>query len=139
MHQQILDIDTGERGFVEITAAVRRVVGASGIASGLCHLFLQHTSASLCITENAAPAVHDDLQRWAAALAPDSATRYRHDDEGPDDMPAHIRSLVAGVELTVPVGETRLLLGPWQGVYVWEHRHDPHRRRVVVTVHGACA
>jgi secondary thiamine-phosphate synthase enzyme len=137
MHQHLLDIETTGRGFVEITRAVRRIVAASGVGTGLCHLFLPHTSASLCITENAAPAVRDDLQAWAADLAPDSATRYRHDDEGPDDMPAHIRSLVAGVELTVPIGEGELLLGTWQGVYVWEHRHDPHRRRVVVTISGA--
>jgi secondary thiamine-phosphate synthase enzyme len=137
MHQQFIEIRSTGRGFSEITAAVRRAVAASGVSIGLCHLFLQHTSASLCITENAAPAVRDDLQAWAAQLAPDSDTAYRHDDEGPDDMAAHIRSLVAGVELTVPVGEGRLLLGTWQGIYVWEHRRAPHERRVVVTISGA--
>jgi secondary thiamine-phosphate synthase enzyme len=137
MHQQIIEIDTRGRGFSEITDAVRRIVAASGVRVGLCHLFLQHTSASLCITENAAPAVRDDLQIWAAALAPDSTTAYRHDDEGADDMPAHIRSLVAGVELTVPVGDGRLLLGTWQGIYVWEHRHAAHARHVVVTINDS--
>ncbi|NKF21830.1 secondary thiamine-phosphate synthase enzyme YjbQ [Solimonas marina] len=136
MDQQILQIETAGRDFVEITAAVQRAVAASDTDVGLCHLFLRHTSASLCITENAAPAVRVDLETWAGELAPDSHSRYRHDDEGPDDMPAHIRSLVAGIELTVPIRDGALLLGTWQGIYVWEHRHDAHRRSVVVTVHG---
>ncbi|WP_028081557.1 secondary thiamine-phosphate synthase enzyme YjbQ [Solimonas soli] len=137
MQQQIIELRTAGRGFSEITRTVRQITAASGIRTGLCHLFLQHTSASLCITENAAPAVRDDLQAWAAHLAPDSATAYRHDDEGADDMPAHIRSLVAGVELTVPIGDGALLLGTWQGLYVWEHRRSAHHRRVVVTLGGS--
>lgn len=136
MRRHLLEVATRGRGFVEITGELRRLVAASGVATGLCHLFIRHTSASLCITENAAPAVREDLERWAGELAPDSATRYRHDDEGADDMPAHIRSLVAGVELTVPVGEGDLLLGTWQGIYVWEHRRAAHRRSVVVTISG---
>lgn len=137
MYQQIIELRTSGRGFREITDEVRRIVAASRVRTGLCHLFLQHTSASLCMTENAAPAVRDDLEAWANRLAPDSTTAYRHDEEGADDMPAHIRSLVAGVEMTIPVGEGRLLLGTWQGVYVWEHRHHAHQRRVVVTISGS--
>ncbi|MFT4047050.1 MAG: secondary thiamine-phosphate synthase enzyme YjbQ [Solimonas sp.] len=137
MHRRIIELHSAGRGFSEITAAVQTAVAASGVRIGLCHLFLQHTSASLCITENAALAVRDDLQAWAQRLAPDSATAYRHDDEGPDDMPAHIRSLVAGVELTVPIGDGELLLGTWQGLYVWEHRRVAHLRRVVLTINGS--
>ncbi|WP_020650185.1 secondary thiamine-phosphate synthase enzyme YjbQ [Solimonas variicoloris] len=137
MHQQVIEIEGRGRGFTEVSEAVQRVVAASGARIGLCHLFLQHTSASLCLTENAAPDVRADLESWAQTLAPDGGRRYRHDDEGPDDVPAHIRSLVVGVELSVPIGAGRLLLGTWQGLYLWEHRRHPLQRRIVVTIHGA--
>ncbi|MBL6752505.1 MAG: YjbQ family protein, partial [Nevskia sp.] len=103
---------------------------------GLCHLFLRHTSASLCITENADPEVLRDLERFARRLAPDGDPLFRHDAEGADDMPAHVRNLFAGCELTVPIREARLALGTWQGLFIWEHRTSGHRREVVVTVNG---
>ena len=134
--QELLEVKTRGRGFVEISEAVRRFVAASGCRAGLCHLFLRHTSASLCLCENAAPAVREDLEHWAQALAPDGSRHYRHDEEGPDDMPAHIRSIAVGVELSVPVRDHELLLGTWQGIYVWEHRLMPHSRQVVLSLSG---
>lgn len=124
------------RGFHELTATVAAVVAHSGIDTGLCHLFLRHTSASLCVTENADSEVLRDLERFAGRLAADGDTLFRHDAEGPDDMPAHVRNLYAGYELTVPVAGGRLLLGTWQGIFLWEHRQRAHRREVVVTLHG---
>lgn len=134
--QQQLEISTRGRGFNEITREVAAVVDRSSIRTGLCHLFLQHTSASLCITENADPDVRGDLERFARRLAPDGDPMFHHDTEGADDMPAHVRTLVAGYELTVPVREGRLALGAWQGIYLWEHRDMAHRRRLILTVHG---
>lgn len=136
MHQARLELTTRGRGMHEITSQVQTIVRASGIASGLCHLFIRHTSAALAITENADPRVHEDLERFMARLAPDGDPAWRHDDEGPDDMPAHIRSLLGDVSLSVPVTDGRCALGTWQGLYVWEHRHHGHRREVVVTVQG---
>jgi secondary thiamine-phosphate synthase enzyme len=123
----------------DITAAVADAVKASGLRTGLAHLFVQHTSCSLTITENADPDVRRDLETVMARLAPDGDPAYRHDAEGPDDMAAHARSMFSSTDLTVPVGEGRLLLGTWQGIYLWEHRTAPHRRRVVVTMLGAPA
>ncbi|MDE2150414.1 MAG: secondary thiamine-phosphate synthase enzyme YjbQ [Gammaproteobacteria bacterium] len=127
---------TRGRGFYPLTDAVAAAVAEAGIAAGLCHLFLRHTSASLCITENADPQVHADLERFAQRLAPDGDPLFGHDDEGPDDMPGHVRNLFAGYQVTVPVGGARLLLGTWQGIYLWEHRNGTHRREVVVTLQG---
>jgi secondary thiamine-phosphate synthase enzyme len=115
---------------------VAEVVGRSGVRTGLCHLFLQHTSASLVIQENADPDVLRDLEDWLGRLAPDGDPRYRHADEGPDDMSAHLRSTVTASSLTVPVVDGRLGLGTWQAIYLAEHRTAPHRRRLVVTVQG---
>lgn len=137
IHQQSLSFATRGRGFVEISDEVVAVVRASAVATGLCHVFLRHTSASVCITENAAPEVRADLERWIADAAPDGDPRFRHDEEGPDDMPAHVRSLLGGHELTIPIREGRLALGTWQGIYLWEHRLRAHRRELVVTVQGA--
>ena len=136
-HQAILDIATSGRGTRDITDAVAEVVRASGLQCGLAHVFVQHTSCSLTITENADPDVRRDLETVMARLAPDADPAYRHDAEGPDDMAAHARSMLSGTGLSVPVGGGRLLLGTWQGIYLWEHRTAPHRRRVVVTVLGA--
>ena len=96
----------------------------------------RHTSCSLLLGENADPSVRDDLERWFARVVPDGDPLFEHDAEGPDDMPAHIRSILTGVNLTVPVHGGKLLLGTWQGVYLWEHRLDPHQRKVTVTVLG---
>jgi secondary thiamine-phosphate synthase enzyme len=103
----------------------------------LVHVFVQHTSCSLTVTENADPDVRRDLETVMARLAPDGDPAYRHDAEGPDDMAAHVRSMLSGTGLSVPFGGGRLLLGTWQGIYLWEHRTAPHRRHVVVTVLGS--
>jgi secondary thiamine-phosphate synthase enzyme len=111
-------------------------VRESGIRTGLAHVFLHHTSASLIISENADPAVRRDLERFLSRLVPDGDPAFEHDAEGPDDMPAHVRATLTSVELSIPVTEGRLGLGTWQGVYLYEHRTSPHRRRLTVTVAG---
>ncbi|HJS39178.1 MAG TPA: secondary thiamine-phosphate synthase enzyme YjbQ [Burkholderiales bacterium] len=136
MHQETLTLRTSGRGTTEITAEVERAVRASGVQVGLCSLFLQHTSASLILCENAAPAVRHDLETIFARLAPDGDPGYAHDDEGPDDMAAHARAVLTTNALQIPVAAGRLALGTWQGVYLWEHRLAPHTRRVIVTVIG---
>jgi len=133
-HQQIVRLRTRGRGTYEITDQIRAVVEQSGIRTGLCHLFLQHTSASLIICENADPTVRSDLERFMARLAPDGDEIYQHTLEGPDDMPAHVRAILTKMDLTLPVSEGRCALGTWQGIYLYEHRLQPHERRVVVTV-----
>jgi secondary thiamine-phosphate synthase enzyme len=135
-HQTVLEIRTPGRGFSNVTSAVLRVVAESGIETGLCSVFLQHTSASLVIQENADPAVLRDLERWLSDLAPE-ARAWEHDDEGPDDMPAHAKAAVTRASETIPVVQGRLALGTWQALYVWEHRARPHTRRLVVHVQGA--
>ena len=136
-NQSILAFLTKGRGTRDITAAVASVVAESGVQCGLAHVFVQHTSCSLTITENADPDVRRDLDTILARLAPDGDPAYRHDLEGPDDMAAHARSVLSDTGLTVPVGDGRLLLGTWQGIFLWEHRTAPQRRSVVVTVLGA--
>ncbi len=135
-HQHILSFTTQPRATRDITADVAAVVRASGIDCGLAHVFVQHTSCSLLITENAGPDVRRDLETVFARLAPDGDPAYRHDLEGDDDMAAHARSVLSDVGLTVPVGGGRLLLGTWQGIFLWEHRVQRHTRQVVVTVMG---
>jgi len=134
-HQSVLDVETRGRGFVNVTDRVRHAVRESGVRTGLCSVFCQHTSASLVIQENADPAVLRDLERWLADLAPEGRA-WEHDDEGPDDMPAHAKSAVTRATETLPVSGGDLALGTWQALYVWEHRARPHRRRLVVTVQG---
>jgi secondary thiamine-phosphate synthase enzyme len=136
-YQTILEFSTRGRGTLDITEAVARAVVQADVKTGLAHVFVQHTSCSLLITENADPDVRRDLETIAARLAPDGDPAYRHDTEGPDDMAAHARSMLTNTGLSVPVGGGRLLLGTWQGIYLWEHRTSPHRRSVVVTVLGA--
>jgi secondary thiamine-phosphate synthase enzyme len=135
-YQATLSFATRGRGTQDITRAVAEVVAESGIACGLVQVFVQHTSCSLTITENADPDVRRDLETVIGRLAPDGDPAYRHDAEGPDDMAAHVRNMLTDTGLTVPIGGGRLLLGTWQGIYLWEHRTAPHRRRVVVTVIG---
>lgn len=135
-HQSILEFSTGGRGTRDITRDVAAVVAASKLQCGLVQVFVQHTSCSLLLTENADGDVRRDLETVIARLAPDGDPAYRHDAEGPDDMSAHARSMLTDTALTIPVGGGRMLLGTWQGVYLWEHRTAPHRRRVVVTVLG---
>lgn len=134
--QATLAFSTSGRGTRDITEAVQRVVADSGVHTGLAHVFVLHTSCSLTITENADADVRRDLETILARLAPDGDPAYRHDLEGPDDMAAHARSVLTGPGITVPIGNGRLLLGTWQGIYLWEHRTDPQQRKVVVTVLG---
>jgi secondary thiamine-phosphate synthase enzyme len=134
-YRRELEIATRGRSFEPLTRQVAAVVTASGIAEGLCNVFLRHTSASLLITENADPAVHRDLERFMQRTAPE-AFDYEHDTEGADDMPAHLRSMLTATTLSIPVGAASLMLGIWQGLYLWEHRERPHRREVIVTVIG---
>ena len=134
--QQRLILRTRGRGTFDMTAEVARVVGRSGVRTGLCTAFVQHTTASLVLCENADPDVRSDLETVFARLAPDGDPAWRHDTEGPDDMASHARSILAGSTLTVPVTEGRLALGTWQGIYLCEHRRAPHERSVVVTVSG---
>ena len=136
VYQELLEVRTAGRGLVDVTEAVQHVVGAASIKMGLCTVFCRHTSASLVIQENADPSVRRDLETLAARWAPDADPAYRHDTEGGDDMAAHARSLLAGTSVTVPVGGGELLLGTWQGIYLWEHRTGAQARRVVVTVVG---
>jgi secondary thiamine-phosphate synthase enzyme len=130
-------VATPGRGFIDITAAVAARVAASGVTCGIAQVFVPHTSCSLLLGENADPTVRDDLERWFARAVPDGDPLFRHVAEGPDDMPAHVRSILAGVSVMVPVHAGRLQLGTWQGLYLWEHRQQPHQRTVLVTVLGA--
>jgi secondary thiamine-phosphate synthase enzyme len=132
---ETLTIPTRGSGLYEITGEVAEWLRGTGIGTGIVTLFCRHTSAGLLITENASPAVQRDLLRWLAATAPESRG-YEHDDEGPDDMPAHLKAVLTGNSLTVPVADGRMLLGTWQGVFLAEHRRDPHRRAVIAHVIG---
>lgn len=134
MHQEELRVRTTGRQFVDLTARIADVVRQSGVRQGLCNVFLAHTSASLVICENADPAVRRDLERFMQRVARDGDPAYEHDTEGPDDMPAHIRTVLTQSSLVIPVRDSRLALGTWQGVYLWEHRTSAHERRVLVTV-----
>jgi secondary thiamine-phosphate synthase enzyme len=131
-----LNVETHGRGLVEITGEVEDWLARQGLRTGLLTLFCRHTSASLLIQENAAPEVRADLETFFEQLAPEDPSRYRHDDEGPDDMPSHIRAALTGVSLQVPIADGRLTLGTWQGLYLFEHRGTPHRREIVLHVIG---
>jgi len=136
MRQQALEVRTSGRGSREISADIDRAIAASGLRDGLCHVFVQHTSASLMLCENADPDVRRDLETFMARLVPDGDPDFVHTAEGPDDMPAHVRSVLTHNSLTLPVSDGRLALGTWQGVYLWEHRSRPHRRRLLLTLQG---
>jgi len=134
--QDTLTFATRGRGTTSITEAIKEQVRSSGIRTGLCHVFLQHTSASLVLCENADPDVRTDLERYMARLVTDGDPIFEHTAEGPDDMAAHIRTILSGHDLTLPVSNGQCGLGTWQGVYLWEHRTAGHRRRITVTVSG---
>ncbi|MCX7898052.1 MAG: secondary thiamine-phosphate synthase enzyme YjbQ [Rhodocyclaceae bacterium] len=134
---KILVVATTGRGFYEFTESARRFVAESGIRTGLLTLFCRHTSASLLIQENADPDVRHDLETFLSRLAPDGQPHWRHTQEGPDDMSAHIRSALTQTSLTVPVADYALALGAWQGLYLWEHRTQPHRREILLSLIGA--
>ena len=133
--RHVLHVEGRGPGLHDITLEVQSLVRKSGVTTGLCSVFVQHTSASLCVQENADPAVLRDLQKFLARIAPEDFA-YEHDAEGPDDMPAHIRSVLTKTSETLPVTDGKLALGTWQALYLWEHRRAPHTRTLVVTIFG---
>ncbi len=134
--QHQFTIGTKGRGSYLLDQEINRFLQQAEIEKGLAHLFIHHTSASLIICENADPAVRQDLETFMANLVPDGDRRFIHQDEGPDDMPAHIRSILTQTELSIPVNMGKLALGTWQSVYLWEHRTAPHQRRITLTLTG---
>jgi secondary thiamine-phosphate synthase enzyme len=136
MYQESFQVGTSGRGTYEITREVEQIITRSETTTGICHLFIHHTSASLVLCENADPSVRTDLESFMAKLAPDGDPMFDHTMEGPDDMPAHIRSILSKMDLTIPVTNGRGALGTWQGIYLWEHRTRAHNRRVTATVVG---
>jgi secondary thiamine-phosphate synthase enzyme len=135
-NSKTLTVETRGRGTIEITAEVQSAVAASEIAEGLCTVFIHHTSASLVINENADRDVQRDLDAFLSRLVPDGDALYVHTMEGPDDMPAHVKTAITQTSLSIPVADGRCALGTWQGIFLWEHRLLGHRRRVTVTVVG---
>ena len=134
VHQEAFTVQTRGRGTQEITDHVQRAIMQSGVRTGLCTVSIHHTSASLVVTENADPEVRRDLERFLARLVPDGDPIFEHTAEGDDDMPAHVRSVLTQTSISLPVTDGRCGLGTWQGIFVWEHRHAPHQRKVTVTV-----
>ena len=132
----VLRVRAPRRGLAEITADVRQWVSSQEIAAGMLTLFCRHTSASLLIQENAAPAVRSDLEKYFDGLAPEGEGLYEHDDEGPDDMPAHLKTALTQVQISVPVMGAKLMLGTWQGIYLFEHRSRPSPREIVLHLTG---
>jgi secondary thiamine-phosphate synthase enzyme len=135
-HRGELTVATGARGTYDLTPQVEAIVRASAVREGLATVFIHHTSASLIICENADATVRADLERFASRLVPDGDPLFEHDAEGPDDMPAHVRSVLTQTSLGIPIIAGKLGLGTWQGLYLWEHRTAPHRRTVTVTILG---
>ena len=131
-----MTIETRRQGLVEITREISFWVARQEMATGLLTIFCRHTSASLLIQENAAPDVRSDLEAWFARIAPEDPAAYAHDDEGPDDMPAHLRTALTQVQLSIPLVDGRLALGTWQGIYLFEHRRRPHRRELALHLVG---
>jgi len=137
IEQQTITVQTQGRETINITREIEQVLQASGVTQGLCHVFVHHTSASLIITENADSNVRRDLENYITKLVVDGDPAYRHDQEGPDDMAAHIRSVLTQSEITIPVQAGRLALGTWQGLFLWEHRYQAHRRNLTITLTGS--
>ena len=135
-HRGELTVATKRRGTYDITSEVAAILAGCKVRDGLATVFIHHTSASLIISENADPTVRRDLEAFAARLVPDGDKLFEHDDEGPDDMPAHVRSVLTQTSIGIPINRGHLDLGTWQGLYLWEHRTSPHHRRVTVTVIG---
>jgi len=130
----MIEVQTSRQGLVEVTRAIADWAEAQRLSEGLLTIFCRHTSASLLIQENAAPEVRSDLEAYFATIAPEDPHRYRHDDEGPDDMPAHLRTALTQVQLSIPLIDGRLALGTWQGIYLFEHRRSPHRRTLAQSI-----
>ena len=137
IEQETISVQTQGRETINITREVEQVLRSSEIGQGLCHVFVHHTSASLIITENADSNVRRDLENYIAKLVLDGDPAYLHDQEGPDDMAAHIRSVLTQSEITIPVQAGRLALGTWQGLFLWEHRYQAHRRNLTITLTGS--
>ena len=134
--QTTLSFSTRGRGTQNISQSVNQAVAESGLSTGLVNIFLQHTSASLILCENADPQVRHDLESFMSRITPDGDPLYLHTDEGPDDMSAHVRTVLTESSLTIPFNQGQLLLGTWQGIFLWEHRTHPHQRRVIITING---
>ena len=134
--QSEVHLSTEGRGTYDLTSDVQSAIKDSGIEVGMCNVFIRHTSASLMLCENADPAVMRDLETFMSRLAPDGDPAHTHTAEGPDDMPSHIRSVLTHTDLNLPVRNGRCDLGTWQGVYLWEHRHAAHERKVTLTITG---
>ena len=129
-----LRMEPGGQGLFEMTRLVSDVVSRAGLSEGLCTIFIQHTSASLLIQENADPSAQRDLEAWLARLVPEDDALYTHTQEGPDDMPAHVKSALTATSLSIPIVAGRLALGTWQGIFLWEHRHRPGSRVIVIHI-----
>ncbi len=136
VYQETINITTSGRGTIELTRDVEKIITQSGINVGVCNVFIQHTSASLVLCENADPTVRIDMETFMSHLVPDGNSMFKHTTEGPDDMPAHMRSVLTDCSLSLPVSNGRCALGIWQGIYLWEHRTRAHQRKISVTVYG---
>lgn len=134
LKQFIIEMDTPGRGFIDITQQVKEFIQTLDLDIGLCHLFLHHTSASLVICENADDQVQKDLEAFMFRLTPDGEPLFKHTDEGPDDMPSHVRTILTQSSLTLPITKGHLALGRWQGIYLWEHRLKTHHRKITITI-----
>ena len=134
--QTSISLSTLGRGTSNITRQIEEIIQQSKIGTGLVNLFVQHTSASLILCENADPDVRHDLESFMGKITPDGDPMYKHRDEGPDDMSAHVRTVLTDSSLTIPINNGRTLLGTWQGIYLWEHRTHPHNRRITITIYG---
>lgn len=130
------EIQTSGKGVIEITSLVAQSVSESGVEEGLCTVFVRHTSASLVIQENADPAVGRDLQAWLERTVPENDPLYTHTDEGPDDMPSHVKSALTASSLAIPIDGGRMALGTWQGIFLWEHRSSPKTRQLIIHIQG---
>lgn len=135
-HQNQLSITTEGRGSIDITDKINDYVSQSKCQNGLCHIFVKHTSASIILCENYDPQVRKDLERFMDDIVPDGYAGFKHTAEGPDDMPAHIRTILTQSNLSVPIRDNQLDLGTWQGIYLWEHRLQGHRRQLTITITG---
>ena len=133
-NQKTLSLTTHGQGLYEFTREAETWVNEQRVDTGVCHLFVRHTSCSLTIQENADPSAKTDLENWLSRLVPENDPLYTHTMEGPDDMPAHIKAILTNVSLSIPIVDGRLALGTWQGLYLWEHRHQSHRRSVILHV-----
>jgi secondary thiamine-phosphate synthase enzyme len=136
-YQQALTVSTLQRGMIKLTPLIEKIVADSEVQTGLCHIFIHHTSASLLINENADTNVQKDMETFFSRLIPEQASLYSHSEEGPDDMPSHIRTVLTESFLTIPITHSQLNLGTWQGIFLWEHRLQPHQRKLTITILGS--